>query len=238
MKEMKKLKKIWGIITASLTVLSLTACAKITHTGNSNTGKQISKVLNKSSFSSLIIDSEASDVIVKTGKEYSVRYKGGQKIKPRIENKNGQLIIKQKGDSNNDPSIVITVPSDNKINQVDIKSEAGDINVNDIELQTAQLNTQEGDLVVEGATLNNGQLNAEEGDVNLSDVVAKTGTTIKSEQGDVVVSSSNYKGYNLATEEGSISVLGHSYASSSYKKKSNVKNVLKVESEEGDITVK
>lgn len=235
---MKKWQKILGIVASCIVVVSLTACGNTIRFGNKNSGKQINKVLNKTSFSSLIINSESSDVIIKLGEYYVVRYKGGEKVKPSIENKDGQLIIRQNSGSNDSSVITITVPKDAELNQIDLKSEAGDVTLEGMKLQTVQLNAEEGDIMFKNIALNNGQINAEEGDINLAQIKAKTGTTVKSEQGDVTVSDSNFKGYDFATEEGSINIKGHSYASSSYKQKAHAKNILKVKSEEGDITVK
>lgn len=235
---MKKWQKVLGILATSVVVLSLTACGKVIYIGNTNSGKQINKVLNQTNFSNLIINSESSDVVIKTGKNYSVRYKGGEKVKPSVENKDGQLIIKQKSGSNSNSTVTITVPKGVELSQIDLKSEAGDITLEDLKVQNVQINAEEGDIDFKQTSLNNGQINAEEGDINLTQITAKAGTTIKSEQGDVTVADSNFKGYDFATEEGSINIKGHSYASSSYKQKAHAKNVLRVKSEEGDITVK
>ena len=234
-----KFKKIITTILASILVIGLVGCGKIEiNKGSKNAGKQVDKTLTNEIFSSVITKSVASDVIIKTGKEYRVRYQGGENFLPKIENKNGQLIIKQNGSSKGNPVITITVPKDNNLTQANIKAEEGDISVQNIKVNNAQFNAEEGDVDLANTSVGEGQISSEEGDINLKDSVAKSGVTIKAEQGDVTASGNNFKGYDLTTEEGSISVNGHSYASSTYKKKIHEKNVLKVESEEGDITVK
>lgn len=230
-------KKIAAIIAGVLVIVGLAGCGKIVNQGKSPV-KQVNKVLTNNSFSNLIVNTDACDVIIKTGKLYKVQYQGDKDITPKVENKNGQLIIKQNGSSKGNPVIRITIPENVSLNQADIKSEEGDITVNGANIQTAQFNTEEGNADIAKTSMNDGQVNSEEGDITLQSTSTKSGITVKAEQGDVNVSNCNFKGYDLTTEEGSISMRGHSYASSTYKKHTHEKNLLKVESEEGDITVK
>lgn len=234
-----KFRKMFIVILGIFSMICLCGCGKIIINNSSKEdGQQVDKVLNNNIFSNVIVNSETSNIVIKTGKKYQVRYQGGKNFLPKAENKNGQLIIKQEGSSKGNPVITITIPKGTNLTQADLKSEEGDIAVNNIVIKTAQFNTEEGDVDIANSSINGGQVSSEEGDVSLKNVLEKSGMTIKAEQGDVTVSDNNFKGYDLTTEEGSISVNGHSYASSTYKKKVHEKNVLVVKSEEGDITVK
>lgn len=82
------------------------------------------------------------------------------------------------------------------------------------------------------------EIKADEGDITLKKSKIDKNLHASSSEGDVAVSRTKFIGYNLSTEEGSIAVDGNSYASSSYKKHPDSKNILTVKSQEGDITVK
>ncbi len=105
-------------------------------------------------------------------------------------------------------------------------------------MNLGQLKSEEGDITLWDAKMTSGELSSEEGDITLKKSKIDKNLHASSSEGDVAVSRTKFIGYNLSTEEGSIAVDGNSYASSSYKKHPDSKNILTVKSQEGDITVK
>lgn len=235
---MEKIKRRYLLVLMALVMVLIAGC---TMQKSEKKADNISKILTNEAFNNVLLNTSDSDVVIQTGKNYQVKYHGSKKIEPSVEIKNGQLFVKQRGNvssRNNLSEIVITIPKAVKLTQLEIKADEGDITATGINRNLGQLKSEEGDITLWDAKMTSGELSSEEGDITLKKSKIDKNLHASSSEGDVAVSRTKFIGYNLSTEEGSIAVDGNSYASSSYKKHPDSKNILTVKSQEGDITVK
>ena len=235
---MEKMKRNYLVALIALVMILIAGC---TMQKNEKKADNVSKILTNETFNNVLLNTSDSDVIIQTGKNYQVKYYGSRNIEPSVEVTNGQLFVKQHGNvssRNNLSKIVITIPKAVKLTQLEIKADEGDITASGINMNLGQLKSEEGDITLRDDKMTLGEVSSEEGDITLKNNKIDKNLHVSSSEGDVAVSGTKFTGYNLSTEEGSIAVNGNSYASSSYKKHTDSKNVLTVKSQEGDITVK
>lgn len=203
-------------------------------------GPKIKKTFNVGSYHNLKINTEASDLEVKTGKAYQVIYHGKKKVTPTVKVQNGTLQIKQQmpngyGNITDDQTITIVIPKE-KLASLSIDSESGDVDLDDLNVHTLKVDTESGDFDAGKLVTNWGKVDTESGDVDIDALKSKTGFGIDSESGDVTIKNVNASGYDLDAESGDLTVNGKDH-DDDYTRHTHTSNVLKVDSESGDIEI-
>lgn len=135
--------------------------------------------------------------------------------------------------------MTIVVPE--KLKRVYLRTDEGDINVEKLLTVAGEVHSSEGDVTLRNLTTEKQlKIATDEGDVNLHGLNLQNGLHVYSDEGDVNIINTAAGGYDLATDEGDITVHGHDVSgddASHYLKNTKSKNVIKVNTDEGDITV-
>jgi hypothetical protein len=206
-------------------------------------GNKVVKTLATKEFTSIKADLDLADLDIKTGKEFKVSYEGHQHFTPTATVKNGQLTLSQPIHGNYRCSgterVTIVVPE--KLKRVYLRTDEGDINVEKLLTAAGEVHSSEGDVTLRNLTTEKQlKIATDEGDVNLHGLNLQNGLHVYSDEGDVNIINTAAGGYDLATDEGDITVHGHDVSgddASHYLKNTKSKNVIKVNTDEGDITV-
>lgn len=159
----------------------------------SSAGKVVdSEVISLDDFTTLEADVSIMDLTVQSGESFSLKYSGNQKLIPSYEVKDGTLTLKQTGNysniwGNKKCSVTITIPD--KLTLVNIASDVGDIDLDNIEIDTLYLSADVGDIDITGCILAIAEVTADVGDIDL-ERCSFNELNVSNDVGDVDVDSS------------------------------------------------
>lgn len=195
---------------------------------------------------SIYIDGKVSDITVKKGKHFSVKSKGNDKnlnVTSKVNNQRWVITERQTSPHINfriqgkvSNHITITVPK--YIKNIDIKTNAGDLNIVGVNSGTGRFDAESGDIKVQKGRYKKVTLHNEDGDIQMKQLDPDIPLRIKNEEGDINL---NYKKELHHTqiitrnEEGETDI-DHRVLYNS--KVENGNNKVKLINENGDIKVK
>lgn len=195
-------------------------------------------------FTKIQMDVNVSDIDIETGDGYSISYTAPQKLIPKYKVDNGTLVVTQTDDinifgiNNISTKMVITVPENVMLEDVDISSSVGDVTIQRINTQHFTCDADVGDMKITGANLGNCDMDADTGDIRLQETSFED-IEITSDVGDVEVSATNEKeNYNLdlSTDVGDVTVDGD-HKASEYVTEGNAAYDMDISSSVGDVKV-
>lgn len=210
----KLISKLVLTIGAFLLAVCFSGCQKESTAKNTEkvtAPKDVTKILTKEKFSNLKIKSQNADVIIETGKDYRITYQGKSSTVPAVKTSKNQIVINQDKARHalgimKLPKIIIQVPEDKKLADLNVETDSADVRINQIDLKSAQITSDSGDIIVSSSQSSNGM-------------------KLISTTGDIKVRKTGFSGYRLTTKDGQIQVKNRSVANS-YVKKTKSKNVL------------
>ncbi|CAG2134294.1 DUF4097 and DUF4098 domain-containing protein YvlB [Staphylococcus epidermidis] len=195
---------------------------------------------------SIYVDGKVSDITVKKGKHFSVKSKGNDKnlnVTSKVNNQRWVITERQTSPHINfriqgkvSNHITITVPK--YIKNIDIKTNAGDLNIVGVNSGTGRFDAESGDIKVQKGRYKKVTLHNEDGDIQMKQLDPDIPLRIKNEEGDINL---NYKKELHHTqiitrnEEGETDI-DHRVLYNS--KVENGNNKVKLINENGDIKVK
>lgn len=174
---------------------------------NSNDIKTVNKNFSVESFNQIKVDNSIDNIRLVTGDRYSVSYTGQEKLEPSVKVKNGILTI-------DSPERSITI-NGSIFNAKKLKQELT-IKMPKKELKYLSIDTSNGNISADN-------LEVQKGIIDTSNGTVKVGKT-------------NVEGYDLSTSNGHITVEGEN-KSDEFEKNTDAKNVLSIDTSNGNISV-
>lgn len=136
------------------------------------------------SLSEIILDADHSEITVKTGSEFSVSYCVPEALEPKVELKNGTLTVNSHstgslnlvslGNVHYDNYITIIIPEDSELARVSVDVDAGEINLNNLDVSKLQLTADAGNIQMDSITSNRMEIDVDAGNIEIRDSSADT----------------------------------------------------------------
>lgn len=203
---------------------------------------------NIASFSSINVDLNISELTIKPGVGYELYYNCSKKLVPKYEIMDDILYLEQKkvnvlGPHIGSPKteIVITVPKDLYLKSLNVESAVGDVEISNINADSAEIDTNVGELDIVSCGFNTLEIDADVGDVTVKECIFKR-MGIETNVGEVKVKElSDINDYDVTvdTDIGEISVNGKDYKRSYHSTAStgDAKGEIVITSNVGDVTL-
>lgn len=192
-------------------------------------------------FHSIVADAAIMDLSIVEGTEYSLDYKGTEKLELTYRMENGELLVTQRKKGNltgiNNATLILTVPMDTQLEKVNIKVDVGDIDITGADVNTLEVDSDVGDITVENVSLDNVILSSDTGDIDV-DHCSFVMLDISSDVGDIEVNSSNdisSYSFDLKTDIGEVEVGTGEYGKKYYQEGKN--GSIKAHGDVGDISI-
>lgn len=194
---------------------------------NSNDIKTVNKKFSVESFDQIKVDNSIDNIRLVTGDRYSVSYTGQEKLEPSVKVKNGILTI-------DSPERSITI-NGSIFNARKLKQELI-IEIPKKELKYLSIDTSNGNISADNLEVQKGIIDTSNGNINIKNLITKKGFEIDTSNGTIKVGKTNAEGYDLSTSNGHITVEGEN-KSDEFEKNTGAKNVLNVDTSNGNICV-
>ena len=125
--------------------------------------------------SEIIMDIDFAEISIKTGDEFSVNYCVPSVLEPKIELKNGTLEIKTPSNNLNlhfgnvkfDNYIIVTIPSDSELARINIDVDAGEVNLEDLNVSKLQVAADAGNIQLDNITSTRMEIDADTGNLEI-----------------------------------------------------------------------
>ena len=151
-------------------------------------------------FSKLKINAKVSGISVKTGDKFSYYCKYNKKIlKPTVRNKNGTLEIIQNGTKSNNGNlncyIEVTVPRYTKLDDVDIKINVGEINIENFDCINCDLKNNVGEIDVSNINFDTIYIENNVGEISINTIssIEEYDINLNTNIGEINVCGKNYR---------------------------------------------
>ena len=196
-------------------------------------------------FTGISVDTDVMDVTIVQGDGYYLSYDCSEKLVPKYSVQDGTLVVTQSGNNkitwgmnNVSCDMQITVPEGTELDSLTIKSDVGDIEIDDVEAKNFDVTASVGDINVENAGMGESSFSADTGNITLTDCTYGN-LTVDSSVGDVeLTSGQSLEGYtlNLTTDVGSVEYQGEKYEHK-YKVDGTNGKTITVKNSVGDVTI-
>ena len=172
----------------------------------------------------LTVISDDTNVYVQQGTQFSVtQNKGGNEKKARINYSNGELTVDTKSNSQSNrrimdfsigddddgiktgPSVIITIPKQTNIKNIDITQNNGHVSASDIVLDNINIKTQNDDVDFARVIAKNIIIDAKNSEVDLNSVTSDQLTT-KNYNDDLTVNGSTIKDINVSMQNADVDI--------------------------------
>lgn len=182
---------------------------------NTKLKKEYSKI---GKFNSIDVTTTEADLTIVKGDSYAVEYDGKTKHKPSVEVENQRLIIKQKESTFNEfhlsfyynehsedtEKITITVPQKVSLNDIKVKTDSGNVTVNDQGTASLGISSVDGDLTLNNVTASKANFALQEGDL-IADNVGFNAGKISQTDGDLTMKASKLNQVEVQNRGGDVS---------------------------------
>jgi DUF4097 and DUF4098 domain-containing protein YvlB len=156
---------------------------------------------------------DTSDIVVKYSDNPCVEYTVPEKLKPEISLNGGKLTITSPNKKNfsfnlsifSDAKNVIYIflPSDTKLERANLKTDTGDVEVNDISAKNLDIRSDTGDVKTLNTTSDYTKIDTDTGDIGL--IESKTeNLVVESDTGDVIFKKATIDTLDIGTDTGDI----------------------------------
>lgn len=198
------------LILAIAIILVILGTLKVQDMNKAGSEQVVQKVLTNRKFNQVKVDTSNANIKVKGGSHYRVLFEGRQKLLPKVEIKNKQLIVEDKDG--------IKVVNGNLFDLFKKHSVVPQITIElpDEKLKNIGIDNSNGNVTVQGVAVS-------QGEIDLSN-------------GNIMVDHSTADGYDLDTLNGHVEING-SDKGDSYSKNDKARRVLSIDNSNGDITV-
>lgn len=236
------------IIIAALVVVNTLTSSKsgeaVENKKNSDTSSNIYTYNEEvERFTNIEVKVNVIDVYIQSGDKYEVKIECDERVKPEFEIKDNILILKSLQDVNNIPYntknvCYITVPADTELGSININSDVGDVQIDNILAQNIILTVAVGDVIVNGSDIKTCDIEASVGDVTLTDTKFDN-IQAQVDTGDTQITTtenlSDYS-FDITTDVGDISINNDEYEEK-YTKTGSADKQIKVISSVGCVKV-
>lgn len=198
------------LILAIAIILVILGTLKVQDMNKAGSEQVVQKVLTNRKFNQVKVDTSNANIKVKRGSHYRVLFEGRQKLLPKVEIKNKQLIVEDKDG--------IKVVNGNLFDLFKKPSVVPQITIElpDEKLKNIGIDNSNGNVTVQGVAVS-------QGEIDLSN-------------SNIMVDHSTADGYDLDTLNGHVEING-SDKGDSYSKNDKARRVLSIDNSNGDITV-
>lgn len=198
------------LILAIVIILVILGILKVQDMNKVSSEQVVQKVLTNCEFNQVKVDTSNANIKVKRGSHYRVLFEGRQKLLPKVEIKNKQLIVEDKDG--------IKVVNGNLFDLFKKHSVVPQITIElpNEKLKNIEIDNSNGSVTVQGVAVS-------QGEIDLSN-------------GNIMVDHSTADGYDLDTSNGHVEING-SNKGDSYSKDDKARRVLSIDNSNGDITV-
>ncbi|MCR5254757.1 MAG: DUF4097 domain-containing protein [Acetatifactor sp.] len=161
---------------------------------------------------SINIDMDAADVDITYGNKLQIEHNYPDDLAPSIKVTDGKLLIEQRTDkiSFNDLSafkINITVPEDTELSSVTLKADAGDIDIQKLNIQTLKIETDAGDISLKDLKSKDLNVSTNAGDIDM-DSSEFDYISIDADLGDIDLDDIEFHKGEITADCGDISIEG------------------------------
>ncbi|MCI1974528.1 MAG: DUF4097 domain-containing protein [Limosilactobacillus sp.] len=194
-------------------------------------------------FSELDLNVPDANVMLKTGKKFSIRYQGTNTQAPKVKFAGKVATITQKyghgtffNRDDGDNTLVITVPKGTKISGK-IEVVDGDLEINNVDLNGVDVNVADGNVIYNQLSVEGGRTTIGDGDFTSHRTVFKGHYTVKTADGDNKVIDSHADGFILHTVDGDNKLDGVDHGTEDLRQNDSAANLLRLEATDGDNSV-
>lgn len=193
-------------------------------TRDSEEAKYVEKTLDVDAFSKLQLNANTADVKIQRGEKYQVSYCMQEADAPSVEVKDQKLMINGKDygsfrmnirfeffqwelpfDESKKDSIIVTIPENAEISEAGIKVEAGEIQLENVKFETADIHADYGDIEISDFISNHAEISENSGDITLKNVQMKE-SNITNEYGKITVEKGSGEKAVLTLNSGNCSI--------------------------------
>lgn len=195
------------------------------------------------SFTNVEVQVNVLDVYIQSGDKYEVNIECDERVKPELEINDNTLILKSLKNVKNLPSDIknvcyITVPADISLDSINMNSDIGDVQLDNILAQNSILTVSIGDIIVNNSDIQILGIDAPVGDVTLVDTKFDN-IQAQVDAGDIQITTtenlSDYS-FDIQTAIGDININDREYEEN-YTKTGSTDKQIKVISSVGDVKV-
>ena len=173
----------------------------------------------KGEVNSIKMDLTACSVNIKVAEGnglISAEYSGEKRLKPEISLENGKLVITQKGSnfrlygistSFNKPMLNIVLGNDVKLDEIEIKSNAGDINFDGISADYFYGDFNAGNIVADNCTFRKFEIDTDAGNIQIDDSDLKI-VKIDTDAGNIQIKNTCLEDVEINTDFGNVEIKG------------------------------
>ena len=180
-------------------------------------------------FKNIVIDTDVIDITVVSGDSFSYSLNCNKKLTPSISVSNNTLNITQGrirsvnifGFHNVKCKMKVTVPSGTTLNSADIKSDVGNIKINNVNFTNMAIGTDVGNIDLSSITFDKLKISSDVGNINISDIDGIDACDI-----------------NIASDIGTINYLGTTYRNNYNKLSTNAVKSLTITTDIGNVDIK
>lgn len=180
-------------------------------------------------FKNIVIDTDVIDITVVSGDSFSYSLNCNKKLTPSISVSNNTLNITQGrirsvnifGFHNVKCKMKVTVPSGTILNSADIKSDVGNIKINNVNFTNMAISTDVGNIDLSSIKFDKLKISSDVGNINISDIDGIDACDI-----------------NIASDIGSINYLGTTYRNNYNKLSTNAEKSLTITTDIGNVDIK
>lgn len=180
-------------------------------------------------FKNIVIDTDVIDITVVSGDSFSYSLNCNKKLMPSISVSNNTLNITQGrirsvnifGFHNVKCKMKVTVPSGTTLNSADIKSDVGNIKINNVNFTNMAISTDVGNIDLSSIKFDKLKISSDVGNINISDIDGIDACDI-----------------NIASDIGTINYLGTTYRNNYNKLSTNAEKSLTITTDIGNVDIK
>ena len=167
-------------VTSNGNTTTINANGTTTTTTNTNT-TPTAKSYNFTDVSAVEVDLNIGDLIISKGDGFTVTATYPEAYAPTVECTNGKLVVKHNGDFNNvgtneDWGVVITVPEDYKLSNMDLDLSLGNMTLSDLVVESFKAEDSLGSINMNYCVFQTVNIEADMGDVNGTQIGFASGT--------------------------------------------------------------
>ena len=173
-------------------------------------------------FDSIKIDADAMNINIKEGNAFHLEYNGPESRKPSFKVSGNTLDIKQpsargwlRNHINYKCDLTITIPSGTVLENSDIVTDVGDININNTECKDFKAESDVGNIIIKSCTFEYSEIDSDVGDIetSLSDFGR---TNIETDTGNIDITTCGFNDMEIYNDVGNVKLYNNKIDISNY----------------------
>lgn len=189
----------------------------------------------------VIIDLKMADISIVKGSRLGINYTCSEKLVPSLNYGDGTLYLTQNNGTSISPfgktkcDIVLTIPENMTIKNMEIALDMGDINLSNITADNFNIECNMGDIDISRCSLGTSDITNNMGDCDIENSTFQT-LGVKIDMGDIDISGYDLSDYAIdaSCSMGDIEVNGHEYGTT-FKQDGTGTDALTIKNSMGDI---